>query len=381
MVEELRSVFRLEGFEVVTALSGEEGLVLLDEVPAKLVISDQKMAGGIPGTEFLAAVKARDPEIVTMMLTAFSEPEFLMEAVNRANVFQYLLKPWNQEELIHRVSVALRYYHAHAEQRRLARANQRLLERMTRMETWSLFGDFATALYGRFFPVLQAGLVAGSPAGSGALEQLTDRDEWTHLSTVVSRLGEVSSFFHLPAGFHSASVVEAVRRCVEEARRHSAELAVEWRETYEEGLPPLRLQGHTLSIALKALLENAVVFSRLPPAGGPGEVSVRVYRAETPEPAIHIEVADNGPGVADAERPFSPLYTTCLQQSAPWVHNRGMEYFNFEPYNHVGLGLAIARWCITEHDGTLELVNPGEAGACFRITLPLDQEVPMRTSP
>ena len=384
VVEELRSIFRLEGFNVVTALSGEEGLERLREVPAKLVISDQKMGGGLSGTEFLSQVNALDGTIFTMMLTAFSEPEFVMEAVNRAKVFRYLLKPWNQKELIDQASSALQLFHEQAERRRLARANERLLARMARMESYSLFGDFSTALYERFFPVLQASLIADRPGGGDmAGEEIgPGPDEWAHLGTVVSRLGQVSTFYQLPSGSQPGALDGLVRGCVEEAKRYGDELTIDWHESYEEGLPAVMMQRHTLSIAIKALIENAVLFSRTTAEGHLAEghqaaISIRVYKGDGAEPTVNVEVGDNGPGVRNAEKLFAPLYTTCPQRSAPWVRNRGLESYNFDRYNHVGLGLAIARWCITEHDGVLALVESGgdgRGGALFRVELPVERE-------
>jgi len=372
----------LDGFTVVTALSGEEGLLRLQEIPAKLVISDQKMAGGMSGTEFLTQVKRHFPDSLTMILSAFSEPEYLMDAVNNADVYQYILKPWNQDDLIHRVSQALQFYHAEAELRRVARANKRLLKQMALMENFSLIGDFSTALYERFFPVLQASLRVGGHkmAGSSDLSSLalTDKSEWSHLGTIVSRLGQLGLFYHLPPGFQVCNVETVIQRCVAEAKlateKQDGKFNIEWRETYAPNLPELLIQVETFSCAIKALIENAVNFNADQPEGGKRKVNIDVYHTTSPESLLSIEIRDNGPGCGQSKKVFSPLYTTSSQHSASWVNNNDLAQYNFEPYNHVGLGLFIARWCMTQHDGSIDLVNPNESGALFKIDIPLKQD-------
>ena len=372
----------LDGFTVITALSGEEGLSRLQEIPAKLVISDQKMAGGMSGTEFLTQVKSRFPDSLTMILSAFSEPEYLMDAVNNADVYQYILKPWNQDDLIHRVSQALQFYHAEVELRRLARANKRLLEKMTLMENFSLIGDFSTALYERFFPVLQASLrVDGHQiTGSSDLPSLasTDKSEWSHLGTVVSRLGQLGLFYHLPAGFQVCNVASVIQGCVAEAKQATEKLGgnfnIEWCETYAPKLPELLIQVETFSCAIKALIENAVIFNTDQPENGIRKVYIDVSHTTSPEPLLSIEIRDNGPGCGLPKKVFSPLYTTCSHYSASWIHNNDLAQYNFEPYNHVGLGLFITRWCVTQHDGRIDLVNPNEPGALFKIDIPVKQD-------
>ncbi len=360
---------------VITALNGEQGLQRLKETSIELVISDQKMAGGMTGTEFLTQVKARSPEILTMILSAFSEPEYLMDAVNKAKTFQYILKPWNQDDLLHKVFQALQYYHAQAEVRRLAEANQRLLTKMALMENLALIGNFSTALYERFFPVLRASLCTDGQQINGGLDLNTiDKREWSHLGSIVSRLGQVGLFYHLPPGFQFANVAQIIQGCVAEAKQVTNTLDIEWQECYAPDLPGLLVQAEIFSCAIKALIENAVIFNDAPAQKNQRKVSINVYQTLDPEPMISIEIEDNGPGCSQSEKIFSPLFSTCDQQSALSLHNNDLGQYNFESHNHVGLGLFIARWCIAQHDGCISLMNSNTPGALFKIDIPINQE-------
>lgn len=104
ILKALARVFRQENYEVVTAASGEEGLVRLAEATTHLVISDFMMPA-MTGAEFLREVKQRSPETIRIMLTGHANTDAVMGAINEGAVYKFILKPWNDDDL--RVTVAL----------------------------------------------------------------------------------------------------------------------------------------------------------------------------------------------------------------------------------------------------------------------------------
>jgi two-component system sensor histidine kinase/response regulator len=85
-------------YEIFTAISGCDGLEILDKEEIHLVITDQKMPG-MTGVEFLEKVVASHPNIIRIMLTAYSDIDFIMRAINRCGIYQYILKPWDNRQL------------------------------------------------------------------------------------------------------------------------------------------------------------------------------------------------------------------------------------------------------------------------------------------
>ena len=71
-----------------------------------VVISDYRMPL-MTGVEFLGLVRSIQPRAVRMVLSASSDSENLMRAVNDAEVFRYLLKPWDEKDLLSHVRAAL----------------------------------------------------------------------------------------------------------------------------------------------------------------------------------------------------------------------------------------------------------------------------------
>jgi len=98
IVKSLTRILMDDGYTILGALSGEEGLSKLKNHEVELVISDQKMPG-MSGLEFLKKVQLDYPHILTIMLTAHGDLETAMEAINEAGVYKFILKPWNEADL------------------------------------------------------------------------------------------------------------------------------------------------------------------------------------------------------------------------------------------------------------------------------------------
>lgn len=95
----LKRTFRGK-YRIITASNGLEGLETLkrnlDEV--SLIVSDHKMPI-MEGTKFLEEANKIAPDVIKILLTGFSDIEIITDAVNKCNLFQYVLKPFNPDEL------------------------------------------------------------------------------------------------------------------------------------------------------------------------------------------------------------------------------------------------------------------------------------------
>jgi DNA-binding NtrC family response regulator len=113
----LDAVLRREGFDVVSASSGEEALSLLDGEEIDLVILDI-MLPGISGIDTLRSMRISNPHLPVIVITAFSSIDGAIEAM-KYGAYHYIPKPFKNEEVIITVNKAL-------EQRRLSSENERL---------------------------------------------------------------------------------------------------------------------------------------------------------------------------------------------------------------------------------------------------------------
>jgi response regulator RpfG family c-di-GMP phosphodiesterase len=107
VLEGLRDVLR-RSFDVRTASSGAEGLALLKEHRREIavVISDMRMPE-MPGSVFLREARRVAPLAVRMLLTGYSDSDAAIKAVNDGQIFRFLTKPCDRDELIQACAGAL----------------------------------------------------------------------------------------------------------------------------------------------------------------------------------------------------------------------------------------------------------------------------------
>ncbi|WP_127476868.1 response regulator [Sulfurivermis fontis] len=118
----LRAVVRLlrnEGYVVLTATSGQQGLDLLEQHPVGVILSDQRMPG-MTGSEFLEHAKVLRPQTVRIMLSGYTDLQSVTDAINRGAIYKFLTKPWDDELLRVNIREAFEHYELRAERDRLA---------------------------------------------------------------------------------------------------------------------------------------------------------------------------------------------------------------------------------------------------------------------
>jgi serine/threonine protein kinase len=93
----LKAVFR-DTYDVVTASSGEQALEIARTQPFHVVVSDQRMPGML-GVELLRELKLLRPNAVRMLLTGYSDLAAIVGSVNEGEVYRFVSKPWNQDDL------------------------------------------------------------------------------------------------------------------------------------------------------------------------------------------------------------------------------------------------------------------------------------------
>ena len=95
--EFLLITLKKQGYDVTLASNGEEAIGLLGQTVFDLVLVDIKMPHG-DGYSVLKAVKAKSPETVVIMITAYGSLESAVQAM-REGAFDYISKPFNVSEL------------------------------------------------------------------------------------------------------------------------------------------------------------------------------------------------------------------------------------------------------------------------------------------
>jgi C4-dicarboxylate-specific signal transduction histidine kinase len=356
-----------DSFEVITALDGEQALERMRVHEVGVVIADQRMPG-MSGVELLERIRLEYPDTVRLLMTAYADMPAAIDSINRGQIRRYLKKPWKPEELKAEIQEALDWYSTN---RRLHELEQRLIQTER---------------------VYALGIVA---AGIG--HELRNPISWisSNLQHSLSELAEVSELLAIQAGQgpELSVKVEEVRAALSDATngvervqeivsgiemsmvKPTSELDVV--ELAEVLRLSLRLVGGPLkrsarldididsaprvrgsSTQLSQIVLNLLVNAFQAVAEQPPERRVVSARLHSEGGFAQLEIADAGPGVAeaDSERIFDPFFTT-------------------KPGVGTGLGLAISRRIAEELGGKLLVSrDPVLGGAVFRLSLALSSK-------
>jgi response regulator RpfG family c-di-GMP phosphodiesterase len=123
ILRSLERLFRKEGYDILTANSGEEGLRKLDENGISVIVSDQRMPG-MTGSEFLRRSRKISPDSIRIMLTGYADINATMDAINKGEVYRFITKPWDDDEIKLIIRDVLRYYELINENKRLFKLTQ-----------------------------------------------------------------------------------------------------------------------------------------------------------------------------------------------------------------------------------------------------------------
>ena len=145
--DEVRSLEALrrtleEDFTVFTASEAGAALAVMEREHSSegggihIVLCDQRMPG-TSGVDFLKEVRLRWPDAVRIVLSGYSEAEDIIAGINEAGIYQYLLKPWQPEQLLLTLKSAANVWRLQQENQRLSlelRAAEPVLARKVEMK-------------------------------------------------------------------------------------------------------------------------------------------------------------------------------------------------------------------------------------------------------
>jgi diguanylate cyclase (GGDEF)-like protein len=108
ILSSLRRLLRNDGYRILTANSGKEGLQVLQEHTVDVIVSDQRMPE-MTGVEFLRTVLQLYPDTVRIVLSGYTELQTVTDAVNAGAIYKFLTKPWDDEQLRGHIRQAFSY--------------------------------------------------------------------------------------------------------------------------------------------------------------------------------------------------------------------------------------------------------------------------------
>lgn len=98
VLRSLRAVLRSGDYEIRATTDPKEAVQMVEDGQVDVVISDQRMPG-MQGVDVLREIREREPNAVRILLTGYSDNDAAIRAVNEGEIFRYLQKPWDPNEL------------------------------------------------------------------------------------------------------------------------------------------------------------------------------------------------------------------------------------------------------------------------------------------
>lgn len=349
-----------ERFDVVTANTADEALTILAREPVALLLADQRMPG-VSGAELCRIVRERHPDVVRMIVTAYSDITAAVAAINSGQVSRYLFKPWREEMMAEVLRAGLDAYQLGVMSREL---QVRLLHTEQQATTTYLLGRVlhelanpAAALNTNvewMADTLKA-LATRDDLPAGVVADMTEMQNAVREAAAASRelLQRIDRFrrgdqpVRKPEGVDLKRAVEAALTIVESQLRKRAELTVDMRD-----VPPVVADATQVSQVVINLLLNAADAVEGRP-DGERRIALRVQ----PNGGSHarIEVSDSGEGIAPEllERIFEPFVST-KSQDVPR-----------------GFGLAVVREIVDALGGDIQVRSEVGRGSEFAVSLRL----------
>jgi signal transduction histidine kinase len=359
----LRS-FLDEAWHVYEATSGAQALAVGAELPLDVIVTDQRMPG-MTGVDMLAEFRKRRPDVAGIVLTGYTDMQALESAINRANVFRFLRKPWEPSEVLQAVEQAS----AQVVQRRtieklvglLARRSDELhtslgqlrmqQQLLLRLERLGTIGQLAAGIthdlrnvmvalrtaewemaQTAVSPALRETMTVGLAGVDNLLSMLQTIHEYARNGSLTLQIKEVD-----PAMVVKDAIV--ISRMDLLFRMRKVECVV------GPQLPKLQADRQKLTQVLVNLVRNALHATE----DGAG---VRVSARAAAGGGVEFAVEDDGPGISREQREklFQPFVSTKGEQG-------------------LGMGLYMAKLIVESHHGRIGLADRPR-GARFEVVLP-----------
>ena len=363
-------------YQVLTASSVDAAFKLLRQQPVHLVMSDLRMPD-MSGVEFLTFVKEGYPHCVRILFTGYTDTNSAIEAINSGNVYCYIPKPWDPEELRLLVAQAAERYELGRERRilmtQLRETNEVLEKRNRELEAANsklrdldrlktVFMELTSHELNTPIAILQGYtfLLAREVGDKHPRHIEAMRQSVARLQNITQKMFAALEGNRVEAELESATA--RVADLLDGVRGTVVPFLTKRGQTLVIDCPPdleMEIDGAKISDAVLHLVINAIKFSQ---NGQTVTVTVEIA-ADSGE--VLIKVADRGDGISDDDLLgiFDPFFGTFASQH----HSSGE--FGYQKRG-IGLGLAIVRNFAELHGGTVDVSTALGEGSTFTIRLP-----------
>jgi len=98
-------------FLILTASHSDEALQILETGRVAVLLADQRMDRGLSGVQLCTLAQERFPEVIRMIVTAYTDVTTLTSGINEGRISRYITKPWTEQEMVKTLKMAIDAFH------------------------------------------------------------------------------------------------------------------------------------------------------------------------------------------------------------------------------------------------------------------------------
>ncbi len=354
-------------FRILTASNAQEGFSVLEQNKdtVGLLMTDQQMPGE-KGVQLLERARHLRPRIVRMLVTAYSDIDAAIDAVNSGAIYKYVSKPWDVPQLEITLRRALEFFIVQKERDSLLREKMSVLHNMMITDRVVSLGILAAGLGHHIRNALVAVRTFLDLAPTKLREENIDLEElrnpnywkdfYTHVQQQVGKITEMLCDLGVAAdkslqSFHDrVDLPQLIERILSRLQTRFAEKKITINNEMPGNLPALLVDEIKFTRLFELLFADELVTL---PEGSAISLRASVVQEEG-ESQVRLEIQDNGPGLPQnaLRSVFDPFF---LRKDDP---------------QEFGLRLMTCFFIVYHHGGTIEVKSPPGGGTHFILQFP-----------
>lgn len=303
---------------IYTANSPEEGMRIFRENHHRigLVLSDKKMPNE-SGIDFLKRVRDFDPEPLRFLVTAFADFGVAVDALNDGLLYSYLSKPWDPEEMEHRLIRALKHFCLRREREKLIAEKAAAVNQLMMADKAASIGILSSGLnhhlrnaltvmrtFHEMLPLQLEEELGADPNGSSFWSEYYNEvgGQIDRMTSMLRNLSEGTAASRMDLE-HDIDIAKIMSEASEIVAQSDAPVSVSIKA--DESTPKISGDAQKISQMARLLFQEAI--SSLHDGG---EIEVRISEDEDSKNAVRIQFIDNGSLIPSAhhDRLFDPFF-------------------------------------------------------------------------
>lgn len=351
-----------DDFTIFTAQNGEEAQNILREKEIAVIITDQRMPR-MSGVELLSRIKESRPETVRMLITAYSDMDVVIQAINAGSVYRYIAKPYNEDELKSIIRQGIETYYLVRERDRLEAEKLETTKRLARANRLSAVGTLAAGMAHEINNPLTAVSAFLQMIPGKLKESPGDEDYWDNfyrqvcnelqrIQQLITRMLRYSRFTGKEEyAFQDTNVNELLDDMMTLLGPQAKQKDNRFEKDLDPALPLAQMDPERMKQVFMNLVLNAIQSTER------GTITIRSRQVSDGNggKSLEVSVRDTGHGIPEEDIPrlFDPFFTARRQEGS-------------------GLGLLTCHQIVEAHRGYINVESQPGKGATFILHLPLD---------